>query len=370
MDIPHREQKGANMHGTVIRDVARGRELASADLLPGDLIFKYSGDQLLHVSIVTSTHADGAADHAHHVNDASLIGLHETVVSTASNLVVRCRNDMLRKCAASYAQKWTQLTMPYSNFRRRQATVHATKVQHDVVASHRKLFDQVGKYRAIKFAARRNGDLIYPSEKDARIEGNRGMFCSMFVAVCYQVAGLEALVEAAPNGMRVSDKSTALRDLSSSAWKDIRKATGVPKEDVTQFQVYLSCLKDVDPYVLFGDPNAKAVEEAVKAAKTPEKPRFRLFGSDYTPSLAYWRGKGPVATCDWKQHITKGMMLDAKVIMPEGMLSCLMEDMGDGGGWEILGILKPVTVFSVPKELGNKMRMEQQARTDARFPRK
>jgi hypothetical protein len=124
-------------HGTAILKVAGGKEMSPKGLLPGDLIFKYTGEQLLHVSIVTSVDdAVGAADHAHHLNDALLIGLHETTVTTASNLVVRCRNDALRKAAAAFARRWTDLAMPYSNFRRRAATLHEEKSGADVVAVH------------------------------------------------------------------------------------------------------------------------------------------------------------------------------------------------------------------------------------------
>ena len=371
MEIAHHVRKGADLHGSVIRAVAANRELSSTDMLPGDLIFRYSGDQLFHVSIVTATHASGAVDHAHLLNDALRIGLHEGAVTTASNLVVRCRNPMLSKMAASNAHRWTELAMPYSNFRRRLATVHADKEQAHLVASHRELFNRIGKFRAIKYAARRNGDLIYPSEKDPRIEGNRGMFCSMFVAVCYQVAGLESLVASAPDGIRVSDKSTALRDLSKGDWKDIRKVSSIPKEDVLNFQAYLACLKDIDPYVLFsGTKEVQLVEDAARKAPAPEKPRWRLRGSDYSPSLAFWRGPAPVSTCDWPQHITKGMMVDAKVIMPEGLLLCLLDDVGETGGWEVMGMLRAVKVFSVAKDVGSKRQIAQQEHTDKRFPRK
>src|SRR5687767_13934538 len=100
MDIPQAVRKGPTGHGDAILKVAAGKTLAPVGLVPGDLIFKYSGDQLLHVSIVTFTNASGAADHAHQLNDAALTGLHETTVTTASNLVVRCRHELLRKAAA------------------------------------------------------------------------------------------------------------------------------------------------------------------------------------------------------------------------------------------------------------------------------
>jgi len=360
-------KKITDTHGEAIRRVAGGKELSPQGLIPGDLIFKYSGEQLLHVSIVTATDAEaGAADHAHHLNDAVLIGLHETTVTSASNLVVRCRHAPLRKAAAEFARRWTELAMPYSNHRRRAAMVHEAQSGGDVVAIQRKLFDQVGKFRAIKFAARRSGDLIYPSEKDPRIEGNRGMFCSMFVAVCYQVAGLQELVREAPTGLRVSDKSTTKKDLKKS------KATfgAVPKPDRQQFESYLGRLTEVDPYELydFGSDDAKAVALAVR--KADKRRPTRGFGAVYQPSLAFWRDdRGSIATCNWAQFITKGMMLDAKVIMPDGMLKCLLDDLGDSGGWEVMGVLGKVGAYLRPKPDEDRKRLDQQKKTDTRFPR-
>ena len=149
MEISRAVKKGPLGHGEAILKVAAGKALAPAGLIPGDVIFKYSEEQLLHVSIVTFSDAAGAADHAHLLNDAMLVGLHETTVTTASNLVVRCRDALLRKAAAELAHRWTDLAMPYSNFRRRQATAHAEKFNDQLVATHRRLFDEVGKFRAI-----------------------------------------------------------------------------------------------------------------------------------------------------------------------------------------------------------------------------
>jgi hypothetical protein len=256
--------KVTDAHDEAIRRVAGGRALPPQGLLPGDLIFKYSGDQVLHVSVVTSVDATiGAADHAHQINDSKGIGLHETTLAPtfAPELVVRCPSTPLRKAAAELARRWSELAMPYSSHRRTAATAHEQKAGGDVVAIHRKLFDQVGKFRAIKFAARRGGDLIYPSEKDPRIAGNRGMYCSMFVAVCYQVAGLQELVDEAPKGMRVSDKSTTKKDLKKT--KELFGA--VPKQDRQQVEDYLGKLTEVDPYKLhdFESADAKLVASVV-----------------------------------------------------------------------------------------------------------
>jgi hypothetical protein len=355
-------------HGKAILKVAGGKELSPHSLLPGDLIFKYTGDQLLHVSIVTSVDAAlGAADHAHHLNAADLIGLHVTSVTTASNLVVRCRHEPLRKAAAEFARRWTDLAMPYSNFRRRAGTLHEEKSGEDVVAIHRKLFDEVGKFRAIKFTARRNGDLIYPGETDPRIEGNRGMFCSMFVVVCYHVAGLQDLVDAAPDGMHVSDKSTAKRDILVRFLKS-GETYGATEQDRRQFDHYLGRLTEVDPYQLHDFKGPNLVGEAVAKAPALGSTSW-FFGASYRPSIAYWRSdRCSIATCNWPQYITKGMMVDAKVIMPLGLLECLLDDQGETGGWEVMGILGSVGAFMRDRTAEDLMRSGQQKKTDARFP--
>jgi hypothetical protein len=357
-------------HGAAVLKIAGGRELPPQGLLPGDLIFKFTGDDLLHVSIVTSVDAEiGAADHVHLLNDGRLVGLHETTVSLASNLVVRCRNEPLRKAATEFARRWNDLAMPYSNFRRRAAMLHEAKSGGDVVSIHRKLFDEVGKFRAIKYTARRGGDLIYQSETDPRIEGNRGMFCSMFVVVCYQVAGLKDLVKAAPDGMHVSDKSTAKRDTLVRYLKS-GETYGATQHDRHQFDQYLGRLTEVDPYRLHQLKDAKLVADAVKDAPALGATSW-FFGASYEPSIAFWRSDVcSISTCNWPQYITKGMMVDAKVIMPFGLLQCLLDDLGETGGWEVMGTMGSTGKFLrlMPDEIAK--RDAQQMKTDKRFPRK
>jgi hypothetical protein len=64
----------------------------------------------------------------------------------------------------------------------------------------------------------------------------------------------------------------------------------------------------------------------------------------------------------------KGMMLDAKFIMPDGMLKCLLDDLGDSGGWDVMGILGKVTAYLRPRGDEDAKRLDQQKKTNARFP--
>lgn len=175
------------------------KSIEAARLEAGDLLFYWNGDRTQHVSIVTSKDS-GAVREVHQISDSKWQGLHETEVNLIGGFFVfRCGDRALAAKAASWATRWVdEFPAPFSPRRYGVAVSHEVKHANDVVEAHRSLFQKFGKFRAIKYAARRNGQLIYPSEKDPRTKGNRGMFCSMFVAVCYQVAGLQDLVESAP----------------------------------------------------------------------------------------------------------------------------------------------------------------------------
>jgi hypothetical protein len=326
------------------------RTILPAQLLPGDLLFTCQGETTEHVSIVTSLAGDAVRE-VHEVNSTQgWRGLHENDVNLAIGyFVFRCQDQRLARRAAHWAQRWvSECPEPFAIHRYAQAVSFEKKYADDLVPTQRKLFDQAGKFRAIKFAARREGQLIYPSEKDPRIAGNRGMFCSMFAVLCYQVAGIEGMVEAAPTDMRVSDKKMVKGDM-----KDFKKrcSDSVNKSDLCSFEMYLSHLKEVDPYKL-GVKNPKGAKKAKNL--------------EYTPSLEYWKGTtSNVEGCNWPLLISRGMMVDAKVIMPMGLLASLVDDHET---WESMGFLRAKAAYS--EERGQKQdRMTlQQNRINRLFP--
>jgi hypothetical protein len=326
--------------------------IAPAQLLPGDLLFTCQGDTTQHVSIVTSLAGDAVRE-VHQVNSQQgYVGLHENDVNLPLGFFVfRCQDQGLASKAAAWALRWVnESPAPFALHRYKMAVEFQKQHEEDLVPTQRKLFDQSGKFRAIKYAARRNAQLIYPSEKDPRIKDNRGMFCSMFVVVCYQVAGLADLVDAAPEGLYVSDKKMEKKDIKT--YKK-RCAASVNQADLYKFEMYLGHLKEIDPYSL-GERKPKGV---VKVRKM-----------EYTPSLEYWNGKASnVESCNWPNLITKGMMVDSKVIMPMGLLASLVDDKET---WSDMGFLRDKSAYS--EERGQKkLRMEgQQARIDQQFPRK
>ncbi|HXP09131.1 MAG TPA: hypothetical protein VN828_11575, partial [Acidobacteriaceae bacterium] len=277
--------------------------IVPAQLRPGDLLFTCQGTTTEHVSIVTSL-AGEAVREVHEVNSTQgWRGLHENDVNLAIGyFVFRCKNEQLASRAAYWAQRWVnEHPEPFAIHRYAKAVDFEKKHAGDLVKSQRKLFNKFGKFRAIKYAARREGQLIYPSEKDPRIEGNRGMFCSMFVVLCFQVAGIEGEVKVAPSGLYVSDKKMEKEDMKS--YKE-RCEGAVNKADLRGFEMYLGHLKEIDPYKL-----------KVKNPKGVNKTE----GLVYTPSLEYWGGTTNVEACNWPSLITTGMMVDAKVIMPMGL---------------------------------------------------
>jgi hypothetical protein len=243
------------------------------------------------------------------------------------------------------AERWLEYPAPFAPLRLDIARDHEKKHKGDLVKLHRELFQKYGKYRAIKYAARREGFLIYPSEKDSRVPGNRGMFCSMFVALCYQVAGLQELVECPPKGVLVSDKKMTPAEMKKYEEEALIFSKEHPgwvgdlkQIDLQDFKWYIGQLNEFDPYKL---------ETGNTKFKGAQKNSPQLTYATFRPSLEFWKGEMLIFQCPWFKYITKGMMLDAKVIMPGGLLECLEDDKKD---WEVMGVLTGERAFSETTE--------------------
>ncbi len=109
---------------------------------------------------------------------------------------MRCNEPSLSQAAAKYAVVWFKQVIPF-NRRRVAATAEES------VMWHRQKFNETGRFRAIRYAARRTTG--FHQNDDSRLV-TKGMNCSHFVTTCYQVAGLEKIVSAAPPGVKVQDK--------------------------------------------------------------------------------------------------------------------------------------------------------------------
>lgn len=277
--------------------------------------------------------------------------------------VLRCRNKPLRDRAINLARNWLRYQTEYADGRCEVATVHeklyAGKPE-TFIDVQRELFDKGGKFRAIKYAARRNGPLCYPQMD----QGEQGMFCSMFVATCFQVAGLEALVAAAdPTDVdqRVSDKK-----INQTEWETLRGMVAqggynLTEEDLAAYWAYTESLRTFMPYEVgaFLEKRRKGQNKNLRNRRKDVK--------FYLPSLLFWRKSSPsIAACNWANYITAGMKLDAKIIMPTGLFESLNADQA---GWEDMGALLGPGAFTESKdERATRISQANQAAKDLRTP--
>jgi hypothetical protein len=173
-------------------------------------------------------------------------------MSSSRKRVVRAKSNDLAHAAAklaAYLQRWFQVE--FSESRVAAATVFEQKRGDNTLTLLQDLrdhFNTTGKFRAIKYAARRKGFMCYPHEKRQLAEG---MFCNMFVVLCYQIAGLEPYVKAADykdTQLRISDKKMVPKDLKSIEKDAVKgKAGSCDSVDFAEYQRYSAKLKEHDP---------------------------------------------------------------------------------------------------------------------------
>lgn len=318
-------------------------QIPLSELRPGDLLFnvfaqKDGHGELQavgvsgHVTICTFAN-DTLVLMTHQVDGKNLKGTWEDQLkppsadATNQVLAMRCvGNRELADEAAQWARSWDKFLIPFGGTRRDRATLFEGETPGEsLVEKHRELFASRAKYRAIKYAARRLGFLCYPGAED----DGQGLFCSMFVALAYQVAGLvraDAVLHADREDfhLRISDKRMTPREIGQVA-KQLPRAQPL---DVELFTGYCASLREPNPYQL----RAGGGEPGEAAAKKAQR------GVGYLPSLAFWRfDRYPtIEAFPWPEHITEGMMVDSKVIMPQGLLASLRADRGT---WETLGFV-------------------------------
>lgn len=329
---------------------------------PGDLIFTYTGADLAipgtptgHVMIAGQADLAGIATQIHQVRSSMsnpysgsqrerLVpnSAKGTGVSASRKRILRCRSRELAAVAARlalYWQRWFQLE--FSETRVTNATYFEQKPRSGataLVADLRSQFAATGKFRAIKYAARRNGFLSYPDEEG---KSGKGMFCSMFVAICYQIAGLGDYVNAADytdSMLRISDKKMRTKDCSSikKTLVDDKKSGCCKSADFEAYKTYTQNLRDQQNlYELGNFVGGKAGARQKKVS--------------YRPSIEYWKfEKGPIGSADWARIFTKGMMVDAKIVMPRGLYDSLVDD---PDGWIDLGDLTGEQKFEDPTDI-------------------
>jgi hypothetical protein len=334
-----------------------------SDLLPGDLVFPYTGIDLslpgtnaVHAMMVGPADELGIATQIHQVGNGMMAPppqagsqrerlipntLKKDGESSSRKRIMRCRNEALRQRAAELASHWqSEYKLAFSDSRRDNGVQFESK--HDaaadkpdiLVAKLQEKFRQTGRFRAIKYATRRNGFLSYPGEAGA---GN-GMYCSMFVAICYQVAGLNDVVRAASINermTRVSDKKMSEKDLAAVAKQMKKGKFSCQPSDFNAYARYTLALNERNHYDL------KDYEAG------PASPKLKTI--DYEPSLMYWNfDVAPsIDAFKWESNITKGMMIDAKIVMPRGLYFSLLADQD---GWKDMGDLVGAQHFEKPED--------------------
>jgi hypothetical protein len=319
-----------------------------AKLEPGDLIFQYIGTDVTEPKAIKSSHAmifvggdlGDLPTIVHQIGTSTLpTGTHRDVLvpnsqadtptaSTQRKRVLRCENSDLATRAAEVATKLQkQFQVSFSEDRAGASETFENKIIQEwgdadgLVFMHRRLFQSVGKFRAIKYAARRDGFLCYPGEEDYP---GKGMHCSMFAAVCYQVAGLCPVVDAADGNdprTRVTDKKMFWGGFDE---RDHLKTQGFKVRNETDWIMYGMYVKTLCEHDFYGI-----------SKKDAQRPNLDM-SIKYVPSIMYWKGKTSIENANWDELITKGMQVDAKVIKATSLYQSLRQK---ESGWRDLGDL-------------------------------
>ncbi len=305
-----------------------------SELKPGDVIFTMLGQKppALHTQMfVGQAHFQATTLHA--VDGGKFSKLMATSLRADENaLVFRCiGNDGLVSKATKHAFRWAQYETPYDQERKilkegYRNYISVTGQDRNIPALQSTLFKTIGKFRAIKYAARRNGILCYPNDEG----GSRGLTCTMFVILCYQVAGIGRSVRKThqfPGGMvRVSDKKLNTEEqkmLDLLVDKHLLNA-----QDVRQYKDYLRKIQsgnefEIDWSVAARDPSTR-----------PASPRRA--GYQYVPSILCWDHPTAISAFNFGAAMTPALLVDAKITTSDQLRICMEADRRN---WECKGYI-------------------------------
>lgn len=305
--------------------------LTEASLRVGDLLFTMSGNEAGHASIyaprsgskLTTVHAD---------NDGSYKQLKKTSLPTGEYIVFRCKDSKLAELAAHIADNWAIYGTPYDEqrlqigtkvYNLRTNTVHQNDRSAVAAAACRKDFEDTGKYRLVKYAARRGASITLP-EGHGR---GRGVWCAMFTLLCYQTAavakaGLVKSVVGDEAHRWVSDKYNDPKQTASYFSANTQKKT-----HFFQFSKQKTAKKATDNFT-------KHVEKthALKEFNGYEHKSFhKATVKDHplhTPSLIAWDYEkfGDIKEFDFESILSSGLMLEQKTTDPEILMHSLSQD--------------------------------------------
>ena len=297
-----------------------------SELEEGDVLFTMLGNKppALHTQIYAGdSHFTHTIIHA--VDDTRRDGpskLMATGLKTDSILVYRCLRTQLAYEAYVAAIRWIKYLVPYDQERKtlKEAFRNLQAGTSDIVPLLRTLFLRHGIFRAIKYTARREEILCYPSDGEL----SRGLTCTMFVILCYQAAALSGQVartsEFSSHGaqVRISDKKMSKEELANLGAMAKFLGKQLHEEDVRIYRDYVGLLQSGNEYSL-------KWEDSGRDAPT-RKPNPRLQGYLYVPSILCWNGPQSIAGFDFVSAMTAGMMVDAKITTSEQLRLSLEAD--------------------------------------------
>lgn len=321
-------------------------DLTKADLQPGDLVIWKMGEDASHVEMYTgTTHFPATSIHAVNTPAKGMTRLMPTSFTGAFyKHIFRCTKAGMALSAVQYASQWARYENRYDKgridvktaFREMHKNLGTSADDMDRIMINR--FMELGRFRAIKYAARRDGIVCYPGD-----DGNsgHGMTCCMFAILCYQVAGIAAEVvplDPADPMVRVSDKKMDANDLA--ALKRQMQILGFDGSVFREYQAYVTRIQEQNEYRIdWAVAKKPVVDKGVPAGKHPA---FR-----FCPSILMWAHPATFHAFDWLSAVTPGMMLDAKIANPQHVWVSLDNDKTN---WTYLGSMAPEEINATPEQ--------------------
>ena len=307
--------------------------LTEQALKPGDILFTMSGGEAAHVSIYLGSDGNNKLTLARAVNSGNMKQLMKTSVPPDNYVVFRCKDQKLAELAAHIADSWASYNTPYDEqrleigtkvYNARTRNFRPEEQKAGSAPAYREDFDETGKYRLVKYAARRGASISVPQENGK----GRGVWCGMFGLMCYQTAAVAKAGLVKPlvgDGQHrwVSDKyhdpvqtqkyfdSNAPKKTQLFKYAKYKKSAN---EATQNYNNYVEKTRGKDEFV--GRQHIDAHKKVVKDHAT------------HTPSLAAWdfAKQGDIRKFDFEPILSKGLMIEQKTADPGIFMHSLSED--------------------------------------------
>ncbi len=307
--------------------------LSEDSLRPGDILFTMSGGEAAHVSIYLGKEGNGNLTLAHAVNQGNLKQLVKTSVPNDNYVVFRCKDNKLAEIAAHIADNWASYSTPYDEKRLEVGTrIYNARTRHSrpeeqkekALPSYRQDFDETGKYRLVKYAARRGASLTLPEGKGK----GRGMWCGMFGLLCYQTAAVakaELVKPLVGDGQHswVSDKYHDPSQVEKYFQADAPK-----KSQIFKFAKHKKAVNEATQNYNTYVQKTQGKDEFVGVAHHPAHKEVAKNHETYAPSLAAWdfAKHGDIKNFDFEPYLSKGLMIEQKTADPGVFMHALSQD--------------------------------------------